>query len=210
MIKILIVDDHPLVRQGLKLILGEEADMQVMGEASSAQEALALVRQGEWEVVLLDISMPERSGLDILSDLKRDYPSLPVLILSVHREDLYAIRALRAGAAGYLQKACPPTELVTAVRKVQAGEKYVSVAFAEQLATAMAIPFNGLPHEALSNREYTVFRLLSKGKTVSEIAQQLMLSVKTISTYRTRILEKMHLRHNAEIMRYAVQHGLVE
>lgn len=209
MIKILIADDHAIVRQGLKQIVAEESDMTVAGEAQTAQQALDLVRTSQWDVVVLDISMPGRSGLEVLKELLRERRQLPVLMLSMHPEEQFAVRALKAGAAGYLTKDSAPTELITAIRKVLQGGKYVSPALAERLAFALTAPEQPL-HETLSNCEYEVFRFLATGKTVSEIAENLSLSVKTISTYRTRILEKLNLKNNAELMQYAVRHRLVE
>ncbi|MBI3799493.1 MAG: response regulator transcription factor [Deltaproteobacteria bacterium] len=209
MVKILIADDHAVVRRGLKQIMTDEPDLLVVGEAQTAQQALELVRQQAWDVVVLDITMPGRSGLEVLKELQRERPKLPVLVLSMHPEEQFAVRALKAGAAGYLTKESAPGELVTAIRKVLGGGRYVSATLAETLAFELAVAPDQSPHETLSNREYEVFRLLAAGKTVSEIAAQLFLSVKTISTYRARILEKMNLKHNAELIRYAVTRGLV-
>jgi two-component system, NarL family, invasion response regulator UvrY len=210
MIKILIADDHPMIRQGLKQTVSDEPDMEIAGEAQNAQEALDLVRQRVGDVLILDISMPGRSGLEALKDITKEQPELPVLILSVHPEDLFAIRAFRAGAAGYLTKDSAPKELVTAIRKVVGGGRYISVTLAEKLVLDMATSGDPPLHKSLSDREYEVFRLLAAGRRVSEIAEQLMLSVKTISTYRSRILDKMQMKNNAELMRYAIQHQLVE
>ena len=209
MINILIADDHAIVRRGLKQIVAEEPDMTVAGEAKTAQQVLDLVRKQQWDVVILDITMPGRSGLEVLKELKQERPKLPVLMLSMHPEEQFAVRALKAGAAGYLTKESAPEELVTALRKVLRGGKYVSPALAEKLAFALATASDRPPHETLSDREYEVLRLIASGKTVSEIAEQLSLSVKTISTYRTRVLEKMNLKNNAELMQYAVTHRLV-
>lgn len=210
MIKVLIADDHPIVRQGLKQTIDHEPDMEVRGEAQTAQEVLSLVHQEPWDVVVLDISMPGRGGLEVIKELKRDNPSLPVLVLSMHPEDQYAVRVLKAGAAGYLTKETAPEALVHAIRKVVRGGKYVSPTLAEQLAMVVAEDPNRPLHETLSNREYQVLCLIASGKTVSEIAQELSLSVKTISTHRSRILEKMHMKNNAELTHYALRHGLVE
>jgi len=208
-IRILIADDHAVVRRGLKQIVAEQFDQPVIGEAQNASEVLSLVRLGEWDVVVLDISMPGRGGLEILGELKHEHPRLPVLILSVHSEEQYARRALKAGAAGYLNKESAPEELVKAIRTVVAGRKYVSASLAENLVTALGTEGDRAPHETLSDREFQVFSLLASGKTVGEIATQLSLSVKTISTYRTRILEKMRLASNAELIHYAIQQKLV-
>jgi len=209
MIRILVVDDHTIVRQGLKQILGEEKDMNVVEEASNGQEALQKIGKNEYDCVLLDISMPGRSGLEVLKDIKALRPKLPVLILSMHSEELYAIRALRAGASGYLTKASASEELIGAIRKVAAGRKYVSTSLAEKLAVELDTDASKPPHETLSDREYQVMIMLASGKTVKEIADEVCLSVKTISTYRTRIMEKMNLKKNAELTLYAIQHHLI-
>ncbi|HOD28386.1 MAG TPA: response regulator transcription factor [Syntrophales bacterium] len=209
MIRILVVDDHTIVRQGLKQILGEEKDMNVVEEASNGQEALQKIGKSEYDCVLLDISMPGRSGLEVLKDIKALRPKLPVLILSMHSEELYAIRALRAGASGYLTKASASEELIGAIRKVAAGRKYVSTSLAEKLAVELDADASKPPHETLSDREYQVMIMLASGKTVKEIADEVCLSVKTISTYRTRIMEKMNLKKNAELTLYAIQHHLI-
>jgi len=209
MIRILVVDDHTIVRQGLKQILGEEKDMNVVEEASNGQEALQKIGKSEYDCVLLDISMPGRSGLEVLKDIKALRPKLPVLILSMHSEELYAIRALRAGASGYLTKASASEELIGAIRKVATGRKYVSTSLAEKLAVELDADASKPPHETLSDREYQVMIMLASGKTVKEIADEVCLSVKTISTYRTRIMEKMNLKKNAELTLYAIQHHLI-
>jgi len=210
MIRILIGDDHTVVRRGLQQILSDEPDMSVVGEAHNAQEVLALVRKQHWDLVVLDISMPGRSGLDIIEELKHERPKLPVLILSMHPEDRYAVRALRVGAAGYLTKESVPEELVKAIRKVVTGGRYVSSSLAEKLACVLSTDDTGRPlHETLSNRELQVLCMMGSGKSVGAIAAELSLSVKTISTYRARILEKMHLKNNAELIHYALQNRLV-
>jgi two-component system invasion response regulator UvrY len=209
MIKVLIADDHAIVRRGLKQIIVEEPDMIVAGEAQSATEALELARHCESDVIILDISLPGRSGLDVLKELRHAYPKLPVLILTMHPEEQFAVRAFKAGAAGYLTKESAPEELIQALRKVAGGGRYVSPALAERLALRVA-NHEQPPHEILSDREYQVLHFIAIGKTVSEIAKQLSLSVKTISTYRSRVLEKMHLKNNAELMRYAVTYQLFE
>jgi two-component system invasion response regulator UvrY len=210
MIRIIIADDHAAIRRGVKDILADEADMEIGAEASTAQELLDLVRKQPWDAVVLDISLPGRSGLEVLGELKQERPSLPVLVHTMHPEDQFAVRALRAGAAGYLTKDCPPAELVKALRKIVAGGKYVGQSLAEKLAVNVDANMDRAPHEALSDREFQVLRLLASGKTVSEIADELSLSVKTISTYRSRILDKMKMKNNAELMRYALQHKVVE
>lgn len=210
MIRIIIADDHAAIRRGVKDILADEADMEIGAEASTAQELLDLVRKQAWDAVVLDISLPGRSGLEVLSELKQERPSLPVLVHTMHSEDQFAVRALRAGAAGYLTKDSPPAELVKALRKIVAGGKYVGQSLAEKLAVNVDANSDRAPHEALSDREFQVLRFLASGKTVSEIADELSLSVKTISTYRSRILDKMKMKNNAELMRYALQHKVVE
>ena len=183
--------------------------MTVVGEAQNAQELFALTREQAWDIAILDVSMPGRGGLEILKDLKTEYPTRPVLILSVHPEDQYAVRALKAGASGYLSKDSAPGELVIAIRKALQGGKYVSPTLAEKLAYNLAPEVDRSPHELLSDREFQVLCRIASGKTVGEIADEMALSVKTISTYRTRILQKMNLRNNAELTHYAIQNGLV-
>lgn len=210
MIKILIADDHAIVRRGLKQILTETADMVVAGEAHNGQELLEKMRSDQWDVIVLDISMPGRGGLDILKQLKSERPKLPVLMLTIHPEDQYAVRVLRAGASGYLTKESAPDHLVEAIRKVARGGKYISPHLAERLAFNLESISEQPLHEALSDREFQVLRLIASGKTVKEIGEELSLSVKTISTYRTRILEKMKMKNNAEMTHYAIQQKLVE
>ncbi len=210
MIRILVVDDHAIVREGLKQILGDVNDMSVSDEAAGGQEALAKIRGGEFDVVLLDISLPGRSGLEILKEIKTERPRLPVLILSMHAEEQYAVRTLRAGASGYLTKASAPDELIGAIRKVSSGRKYVSSSLAEKLALELDIDTQKPPHAALSDREYQVMMMLASGKSVKEIADELCLSVKTISTYRSRVMEKMNMKKNAELTLYAIQNHLVD
>ncbi len=210
MIKILVADDHTIVREGLKQIVGEVGDMMVADEAGNGQEALQKIREGNFDVVLLDISMPGRSGLEVLKDIRAERPKLPVLILSMHSEEQYAVRTLRAGASGYLTKASAPDELIGAIRKVSRGRKYVTASLAEKLALELDADSRKPPHELLSDREYQVMLMLASGKSVKEIADELCLSVKTISTYRSRILEKMNMKKNAELTLYAVQNGLVD
>lgn len=210
MIKILIADDHAIVRRGLKQILTETADMVVAGEAQNGQELLEKMRSDQWDVVVLDISMPGRGGLDILKQLKSERPKLPVLMLTIHPEDQYAVRVLRAGASGYLTKESAPDHLVEAIRKVARGGKYISPHLAERLAFSLESISERPLHEALSDREFQVLRLIASGKTVKEIGEELSLSVKTISTYRTRILEKMKMKNNAEMTHYAIHQKLLE
>ena len=208
MIRILIADDHPIVRQGLRRILSEETDMHVLGEAETSQQALDLFENGEWDVVVLDLAMPGRGGIEVLKEIRRLRPRVPVLILSVSPEEQFAIRALKAGAAGYVTKLTAPGELVTAIRKAVSGGRYVSAQLAERLAVQASSATRPLPHDALSDREYQVLQLLAAGKTITQIARELTLSVKTISTHRSRILEKLHLRTTAELIRYALEHSL--
>ncbi len=210
MIKILIADDHPIVRKGLKEIIEVTPDMMVGDEASNGQEALEKVRKSDFDIVLLDISMPGRSGLDILKELKSEEPELSVLILSMHPEEQYAVRVLKAGASGYLTKESAPDELIAAIRKASIGRKYISSSLGEKLAFDLEIDAEKPLHETLSDREYEVMRMIASGKTISEIAKKLFLSVKTISTYRSRILEKMRMKSNAELTHYALKNRLVE
>ncbi len=208
--RILIVDDHEIVRDGLKKILNEQPDNKTFGEASTGPEALRLVAEQDWDVVVLDLSLGDRSGLEILKELKQIRPRLPVLILSMHSEEQYARRAFKAGAAGYISKDSPRAELVKAINRVSEGGRYVSQALAEELVIDLERGSDRPPHETLSDREFEVMRLIASGKTVGEIAVLLSLSDKTISTYRARILEKMGMRTNAELTYYAIQNSLVE
>jgi DNA-binding NarL/FixJ family response regulator len=210
MIKVLIADDHPIVRQGLRQILASTADMEVAGEAVNSQEALDQVRMGGWDVLVLDITMPDRSGFDILKQLKHEQPHLPVLVLSIHAEEQLAMRSLKAGASGYLTKENAPEELVKAIRKVVSGGRYISPRLAESLAFDLDTASDRPRHETLSDREFQVMQLMAAGKTLTEIVELLSLSAKTISTYRTRLMEKLNLKSNAELMRYALEHGLIE
>jgi len=209
MLKIIIADDHPVFRRGLKQIIAETTDMVVAGEATNGWEVLSKVRTGDYDLVLLDISMPGKDGMDVLTQLKNERPALLVLMVSMHPEEQYAVRALKAGASGYLTKESAPDELIVAIRKVSTGGKYVSSALAERLAALLQEDAEALPHEALSSREYQVMCMIASGKTLKEIAGELSLSIKTISTYRSRILEKMKMRNNAELIHYAVKNRLV-
>ncbi|MBX7169734.1 MAG: response regulator transcription factor [Pyrinomonadaceae bacterium] len=209
MIKILIADDHAVVRQGIKNIVESGNDMQVIGEASNGAELLNFVKSQMPDVVILDLSMPGRNGLEILKDIKRQFPSLSVIILSMHPEDQYAVRAFRAGASGYMTKESAPSELVKAIKIANQGGKYISPLAAALLASYVEIKSVDEQHKLLSDREYEVFILLAEGQTVGEIAVGLNLSVKTISTYRTRILEKMRMTTNAELARYARNFNLI-
>lgn len=209
-INVLIADDHAIVREGLKQILADTGDIAVAGEAENGLEAIKLVRQGKGDVLLLDISLPDRNGIEVLKQVRKEVPDVAVLILTMHREDQYAIRSLKAGAAGYLNKQSAPAELVNAIRQVAGGRKYVSAALAQELANQINEEREVPPHETLSDREFQTLTMIASGKTVSDIAQELALSVKTISMYRSRLLQKMKLRHNAELTHYAIKNRLVE
>ncbi len=210
MVKILIADDHAVVRQGLRQILAGEPDMITFGEASDAREVLQNVYEQDWDIVILDITMPDRSGLDVLGELKRMRPKLSVLVLSVHPEEQYAIRTLKSGADGYITKRSAPAELVKAVRKVIEGGKYVSPALAEKLAIALKTEYEKPLHETLSDREYQVMCMIASGKSIKEIAKELYLNTRTIRTHRARILEKMKMKSNAELIHYALKNRLVD
>ncbi|OPY76839.1 MAG: Response regulator UvrY [Syntrophorhabdus sp. PtaU1.Bin058] len=209
MIRILVADDHAVVREGIKQILASREGMVVEDEAGSGQEVLSKITKKDFDLILLDISMPGRNGLEILKDIKVMQPKLPVLILSMHPEEQYAVRMLRAGAAGYLTKASAPQELISAIQKVSTGGKYVTTSLAEKLAFELDAGAEKPHHERLSNREYEVMLKLASGQTVSEVAEELCLSAKTIATYRTRILEKMGMKKNAELTLYAVKNNLI-
>jgi len=208
--RILLADDHTVVRSGLKQILAEEFKKAAFGEARNALETLDLVRRERWDVLVLDITMPGRSGLEVMREIRKLRPGLPVLVLSIHPENQFAVRVLKLGAAGYMTKESAAEELVGAVKKVAAGGRYVSMSLAETLAMNLSTGPVKPTQELLSDREFQVLRLIASGRIVSEIARELALSVKTISTYRTRILQKMCLRNNAELMHYAMQHQLVD
>ena len=209
MIKILIADDHAVVREGLKQIIAESPDMVVAGEASDGREVLEKVLKDDYDVVVLDITMPGINGLDVLKQLKILRPDIHVLVLSMHPEDQYAVRVLKAGASGYLSKESAPDELITSLRKVSTGRKYVSSSLAEKLAFDLETDHEKPLHETLSDREYQVLGMIASGKTVKGIAEELCLSEKTISTYRSRVLEKMNMENNVELTHYAIKHGLV-
>ncbi|HEV7856410.1 MAG TPA: response regulator transcription factor [Herminiimonas sp.] len=209
-IKVLIADDHAIVREGLKQILADTKDIVVAGHAENSNEAIRLSRDGDCDVLLLDISMPDRSGIEVLKQVKKETPKIAVLMLSMHREDQYAIRSLKAGASGYLNKQSAPAELVNAIRQVASGRKYVSAALAQELANQINDDHETPLHETLSDREYQTLTMIASGKTVSDIAEELVLSVKTISMYRSRLLQKMKLRHNAELTHYAIKNRLVD
>jgi two-component system invasion response regulator UvrY len=209
MIRILIADDHTIVREGLKQIISDVTGMEVAGEATNGHEVLDKIKDGGFDVVLLDLSMPGKSGLETLKEIRIVGQSLPVLILTMHPEEQYAVRVLKAGASGYLTKESAPDELITAIRKVTKGGKYISPSLAERLAYNLEIDNNRPVHETLSDREYQVFCKIASGNTISEIAEEMSLSVKTISTYRSRILEKMGMKSNAELTYYAIKNQLV-
>jgi two-component system, NarL family, invasion response regulator UvrY len=208
--KILLTDDHAVVRQGLKLILADHFKTAQFGEAHNATEALSRIAKESWDVLILDITMPGRSGLEALQDVKRLRPKLPVLVLSMHPEDQFAVRMLKTGAAGYLTKESADTELVGAIKKVVAGGRYISPSLAERMASYLTIDVQKAPHERLSDREFLVLRMIGSGKTVSQIARELCLSVKTISTYRARLLQKMDMKNNAELTHYVMQNSLAD
>jgi len=210
MIRLLIADDHPIVREGLKRILAESPDIQLAGEAVDGNEVLSLCENDDIDVLLLDISMPGPGFLEILQRLEAKHPLIRILVLSMHPEDHYAIRAIKAGAAGYLTKDHSPEELAKAVRRVYRGFRYITPTLAEDLATLLKADGATQPHEKLSNREYQVFHMIGSGKDTKAIASLLSLSPKTVSTYRSRIMEKMKLSSSAELIRYAIEHGLVE
>ena len=210
MMQVLIVDDHAILRRGLRALLSDAFREAAFGEAANAEQALQLLRKKEWDVALLDITLPGKSGLDLLKELKAARPKLPVLVLSVHPEDQFAVRVLKAGAEGYMTKESAPEELVKAIRKILDGGRYVSPELAEKLAVSVNKDFTRAPHETLSDREYEVMCRIASGRTITEIARELSLSVKTISTYRARILEKMDMKNNAELTHYAIQRSLVE
>lgn len=208
---VLLVDDHRIFREGIKRLIDDTTDLEVAGEAADGPTALATLARGEYDVVLLDISLPGRSGLEVLEQIRARDEHLPVLILSMHSEDQYAVRAIRAGASGYLSKDCRPEELLDALRRVVSGRRFISPRVAEALADSIGRPdADGDPHEALSDRELQVLRRLARGASIKEIAEKLHLSPKTVSTYRARILLKMDLKTNADLTRYAVDHALID
>ncbi len=209
MLKILIADDHSIVRAGLKQVLADTPDMTVTDEAGGAEEAIRKALDGDFDVVVLDISMPGRGGLEVLKQIKSQKPKLPVLVLSMHPEDQYALRVLKAGAAGYVTKESVTEELIDAIRKVSKGMKYVSAHLAQEIAFALDLDTERPIQETLSDREFQVLCMIASGKTAREIAEELSLSVKTVSTYRSRILEKMRMKSNAELTNYAIKNNLV-
>jgi DNA-binding NarL/FixJ family response regulator len=211
MIRILIVDDHAILRAGLKHLLSEAEDIVVAGEAGNGGDALALARGGEWDAMVLDMSMPGKSGIELIKQLKAEHPRLPILVLSMHAEDIYAVRALRAGASGYLCKDNAESQLEQAIRKVASGGRYITPAVAERLATEMlGTKAENLPHTQLSDREYQVFRYVAAGLGVTEIGTRLNLSVKTVSTHKAHAMQKMGLANTSELIQYAVRHHLLD
>lgn len=207
--KIILVDDHELIREGLKKVLNKESDIEVVGEASGSEEMFDLLNNNEVDIIVLDISLPGRSGLDLISEIKNQFNDVKILILSMHPEERFAVRALRAGASGYLTKGSASKLFIEAIRKIKNGGKYISAELAEHLAFELEVDHNKPLHETLSNREFEVMRLIAEGKTVSEIAEILCISVNTVTSYRSRILEKMKMKSNAEIIRYAIEQNLI-
>lgn len=210
MIRILMADDHAIVREGLKQIVAEEPDMKVTGEAANSDDVLSIIPKNSFDIAILDINMPGKSGLDLLKDLKIQFPKLPVLILSMYAEEQYGIRALKAGASGYLKKASVPEELVAAIRKIVSGGKYISEQLAEKLADSVDSSYNKLPHEILSDREYEVMCKIASGESAEKISEDLSISIHTFYTYRNRILEKMNMKSNVELTQYVINNKLNE
>lgn len=210
MIKVLIADDHSLIREGFKKIIARESDITVVGEAANSAEVMNFLEKQSCDIVVLDITMPGKNGLDILGDIRLQYPDLNVLILSMHAEEHYALRALKNGARGYLTKESAPDELIKAIRKIHGGRMYISQEVAEQLAYNIGGKSEKMPHDDLSDREFQVLQLLAKGKTISEIGEMLTISASTVSTYRQRILEKLNLKNTSELILYAVNNRLIE
>lgn len=209
-IKLLIVDEHAVVREGLKQIINNAQDMAVVGEAESGLEAIRLSRQLEYQIMLLEIALPDRNGIDILKQIKKESPQVAVIMFSAHREDQYAVRALKSGASGYLNKQCSAAQIINAIKQVASGLKYISPALAQEMANNLNQEHEGELHKTLSDREFQTLTMIASGKSVSDIAKELSLSVKTISEYRARLLLKMKLRHNAELTHYAIKNELVE
>jgi DNA-binding NarL/FixJ family response regulator len=210
MIKVLIADDHQILRDGLKQLLAEYDDIQVAGEASNGNEALKKIRDEDWNVVVLDMSMPGKSGIELIKQIKAEKPKLPILILSMHKEEQYAVRTLKAGASGYLSKDSAATQLVQAIRKVAGGGGFLSPEVAQKLALGMVQTSDAPPHTLLTDREFQIFQLIASGTGISEIANDLHLSVKTVSTHKTRLLQKMNLTNTSDLIRYAIKYRLVD
>jgi two-component system, NarL family, invasion response regulator UvrY len=210
MINILIVDDHTIVRKGLSQILSDTEDLRVAGEAENGMQAIKMIQDNNYDVVLLDIILPDKHGIDVLNQIKLNKPQQAVLMLSSYPEDQYALRSLKAGASGYINKQSPPPQLLAAIRQVATGKKYISESLAEELANGLSQDHHELPHQTLSNREYQTLCLIASGKKLSEIAATMSLSAKTVSVYRARLMEKMHLKSNAEMVHYAITHHLID
>ena len=210
MIRILIADDHTLMREGLKQILAMAGDMLVAGEASDGFQTLARVREGEWDLLLLDMSMPGRSGIELIKQIKSEKPKLPILVLSMHKEDEYAVRSIRAGASGYVCKDSASQQLLSAIRSVAKGGRFISADVATDLAFNLILRDDRAPHTSLSDREFLIFRKIANGETINDIALQLNLSAKTVSTYKTRVFQKMQMTSVAELIRYGLKHGLLD
>lgn len=210
MIKVLVADDHALIRKGLKQILDDTEDMRVTGEAESGMQTLRMLQEGDYDLVLLDISLPDKNGVEVLKQIRLNHPQLPVLMLSMHAEEQYAVRSMKSGASGYLNKQSAPAQLVTAIRQVASGKKYISGELAEQLANGLTEGYQELLHQTLSDREYQTLCLLASGKKLSEMAEIMSLSTKTVSVYRARLLDKMKLKTNAEAIQYAISNHLLE
>ena len=209
-IRVVVADDHPLLRAGLVSVLNASPDLRVVAEAGNGAEVLRAIRDTPLDVLLLDVSMPGKSGLDLLRQIRKDHARLPILIVSSHPEDQYAVRALKAGASGYVTKMSAPADLVTAVRTVSLGRKFITPAIAEMLADHVEHPTDGTPHESLSDREFQTLKMIGAGHSLTEIAEVLCISVKTVSVYRSRVLEKMQMKNNVELTRYVVEHGLTD
>jgi two-component system invasion response regulator UvrY len=209
-IRIIIADDHPILRAGMVSVLNASPDLRVVAEAGNGAEVLRAMRDTPFDVLLLDVSMPGKSGLDLMRQVRKDNPRLPILIVSSFPEDQYALRSIRAGASGYITKMSAPGELVSAVRTVATGRKYITPAIAEMLAEAVERPDNATPHEGLSDREFQTMKMIAAGHSLTEIAEVLCISVKTVSVYRSRVLEKMRMKSNVELTRYVVERGLNE
>lgn len=209
-IKLMIVDDHAVVREGIKSIIAGTEDIRIVAEAGNGLDAIRQARQQDCNLILLDIALPDRNGIEVLKQIKSEKPDICVLMFSMYREDQYAIRALKAGASGYLSKQCTASDLLNAIRQVAGGLKYISSQLAQELANSIGNEHEDAPHKSLSDREFQTLTMIASGKSVSDIAKDLSLSVKTISEYRARILLKMKLRHNAELTRYAIKNQLVD
>ncbi len=210
MIKIFIADDHPLIRKGIKEILEEEIDLKVVGEAAYPHEVLEGLKKSGPDILITDLSMPGRGGIDLITDIKQLFPRLPVLVLTMHPEERFAVRVMKAGASGYLTKDTHPEEIVNAVRRINDGRKYITASLAEKLAEELDRDTNKAPHEMLSDREFQIMRMISLGLKISEIAKRLSLSIHTVNTYRSRILEKMNMKSNAELILYSVEKHLID